>query len=58
MRQFAETAKDAELIAEAEKLKLDMSYHTPAQLERLVGNLYETPPAMIDTIKRLVPNMQ
>jgi tripartite-type tricarboxylate transporter receptor subunit TctC len=55
---FADTAKDAELIGEAAKLKLDMSYHTPAQLERLVANLYQTPPAMIETIKRLVPNLQ
>jgi tripartite-type tricarboxylate transporter receptor subunit TctC len=59
MRQaFAETAKDPELIAEAEKLKLDMTYHTPAQLERLVSNLYQTPPATIETVKRLVPNLQ
>jgi len=57
-KAFAQTAKDPALIAEAQKLKLDMSYHAPAQLERLVANLYETPPAMIDTIKRLVPNLQ
>jgi tripartite-type tricarboxylate transporter receptor subunit TctC len=57
-KAFAQTAKDPELIAEAQKLKLDMSYHAPAQLERLVANLYETPPAMIDTIRRLVPNLQ
>jgi tripartite-type tricarboxylate transporter receptor subunit TctC len=57
-KAFAAAAKDTELIAEAEKLKLDMTYHTPAQLERLVANLYQTPLAMIDTIKRLVPNMQ
>jgi tripartite-type tricarboxylate transporter receptor subunit TctC len=59
MRQaFAAAAKDSELIAEAEKLKLDMSYHPPSHLERLVANLYETPPAMIETVKRLVPNLQ
>jgi tripartite-type tricarboxylate transporter receptor subunit TctC len=55
---FAETAKDSELIAEAEKMKLDMTYHPPVHLERLVAQLYETPPAMIDIIKRLVPNLQ
>jgi len=59
MRQaFAATAKDPELIAEAEKLKLDMSYHPPSHLERLVAQLYETPPAMIEIVKRLVPNLQ
>jgi tripartite-type tricarboxylate transporter receptor subunit TctC len=57
-KAFADTAKDPELIAEANKLKLDMTYHTPAQLERLVANLYQTPPATIETIKRLVPNLQ
>ena len=45
-------------VAEAEKMKLDMTYHPPLHLERLVTQLYETPPAMIDTIKRLVPNLQ
>ena len=59
MRQaFAATAKDPELIVEAEKLKLDMSYHPPSHLERLVAQLYETPPAMIEIVKRLVPNLQ
>jgi tripartite-type tricarboxylate transporter receptor subunit TctC len=57
-KAFVDTARDSEMIAEAEKLKLDVTYHTPAQLERLVANLYHTPPAMIETIKRLVPNMQ
>jgi hypothetical protein len=45
-------------MADAEIAKLDMTFQSPAQLERLVGNLYQTPPALIDTIKRLVPNLQ
>ena len=27
-------------------------------LERLVAKLYETPPALIETVKKLVPNLQ
>jgi tripartite-type tricarboxylate transporter receptor subunit TctC len=57
-RAFAEVARDPEMRAEAERLKLDMSFHTPEHLERLVAALYETPPAMIEAVKKLVPNLQ
>jgi tripartite-type tricarboxylate transporter receptor subunit TctC len=55
---FAEAVHDPELIAEAAKMKLDMTFRPPDALERLVVNLYETPPAMIETVKKLVPNLQ
>jgi tripartite-type tricarboxylate transporter receptor subunit TctC len=55
---FAEAVHDPELIAEAAKMKLDMTFRPPDALERLVDNLYETPPAMIETVKKLVPNLQ
>jgi hypothetical protein len=35
-----------------------MTYHTPEHLERLVAALYKTPPALIDIVKKLVPNLQ
>ena len=57
-KAFADTVHDPELVAEAEKLKLDMTYRSPQDLERLVTNLYETPPDVIETVKRLVPNVQ
>ena len=44
--------------SEAASMKIDMTYRPPDQLERLVANLYETPPAMIETVKKLVPNTQ
>src|SRR5215467_249288 len=50
-------AKDPELIAEAETMKLDMAYRSPEHLERLIDNLYRTSPAMVQTIKKLVPNL-
>lgn len=57
-KAFAETVQDPELVAEAEKLKLDMTYRPPEDLERLVANLYDTPPDLIETVKKLVPNLQ
>jgi tripartite-type tricarboxylate transporter receptor subunit TctC len=58
MRNAIATAvRDPELLAEAEKLKLDMAYRSPEHLERLIDNLYHTSPAMVQTIKKLVPNL-
>jgi tripartite-type tricarboxylate transporter receptor subunit TctC len=57
-KAFAETVRDPELVAEADRLKLDMTYRSPEDLERLVTNLYETPPEMLETVKKLVPNVQ
>jgi tripartite-type tricarboxylate transporter receptor subunit TctC len=54
---IAAAARDAELLAEAQKMKLDMAYRPPEHLERLVAQLYETSPAMIETVKKLVPNL-
>jgi tripartite-type tricarboxylate transporter receptor subunit TctC len=57
-KALADATKDPELVAEADRIKLDMTYRPPADLERLVENLYATPPEMVETIKRLVPNLQ
>jgi tripartite-type tricarboxylate transporter receptor subunit TctC len=59
MRQaIAEAVNDPELVAEASRIKLDMSYRAPDHLERLVANLYETPPALIETVKKIAPNLR
>ena len=57
-KAFADTLKDPELIAEAEKIRLDMTYRPPDRLAQLVANLYTTPPEMIETVRKLVPNLQ
>ena len=44
-----------ELVAEAARIKLDMAYHSSQQLEKLVADLYATPPGLIETIKKLIP---
>ena len=54
-KAIADAAHDPELLAEAARIKLDMTYHAPEQLERLVANLYATPPELIESIKKLVP---
>jgi tripartite-type tricarboxylate transporter receptor subunit TctC len=53
----AAAAQDPELVAEANKINLDMAYRAPQDLERLVGRLYETPPDMLETVRNLVPNL-
>lgn len=55
---FADAVNDPDLIAEAERLKLDMTYRPPGDLAKLVANLYQTPQSIIDTVKKLVPNIQ
>ena len=35
-----------------------MTYRRAGHLETLVASLYETPPALIETVKKLVPNLQ
>lgn len=57
-KAMADAVNDPELVAEAERLKLDMTYRPPDVLMKLVENLYETPPAVIDAVKKLVPNIQ
>jgi tripartite-type tricarboxylate transporter receptor subunit TctC len=56
-RAIAAAAKDPELIAEADRMKLDMSYRAPEHLEKLIANLYATPPAVVEAVKKLVPNL-
>jgi tripartite-type tricarboxylate transporter receptor subunit TctC len=57
-KSFARAVNDPELVAEAEKLRLDMTYRPPEVLETLLANLYNTPPSIIETVKQLVPNIK
>ncbi len=57
-KAFADVANDPDMLAEAKKLKLDMTFVAPAQLERLVRELYATPPATIEAVKQLVPHQR
>jgi tripartite-type tricarboxylate transporter receptor subunit TctC len=57
-KAFADTLEDPALVGEAARMKMDMTYRSPERLERLVATLYETPPALIETVRKLVPNLQ
>jgi tripartite-type tricarboxylate transporter receptor subunit TctC len=53
---MAAAVRDPQLIADAASMKLDMSYTPPERLEALVAKLYRTPPALIATVKAIMPN--
>ena len=56
-KALADAVKDPELIAEAEKTQVDMSWRSPEDLERITAALYKTPPALIEAVQKLLPNM-
>ena len=59
MRQaIAAALKDPNLITEANKMKLDMTYRPPERLEQLVQQLYDTPPALVEQLKAISPNLR
>jgi tripartite-type tricarboxylate transporter receptor subunit TctC len=55
-KAIANAAQDPELVAQAKKINLDMAYRSPRDLEALVARLYQTPPEMLEAVKKLVPN--
>jgi tripartite-type tricarboxylate transporter receptor subunit TctC len=54
-RAMAATLKDPELLKEANKQKIDMTYRPPEDLERLVARLYETPERLVKRAQEVVP---
>jgi tripartite-type tricarboxylate transporter receptor subunit TctC len=52
---FASALKDPELLAEADKLRLDVTYRSPDELVALVDKLYSTPPEIIAQAQELMP---
>src|SRR5580698_3090252 len=55
-KAIADAVHDPELLAEAATIKMDMTYTPPDHLEQLVQKLYQTPPAVIETVKSLLLN--
>jgi tripartite-type tricarboxylate transporter receptor subunit TctC len=55
-KAVAGAVRDPDLVADAAAMKLDMTYTPPDHLEQLVARLYATPPAVIETVKALLPN--
>lgn len=56
-KAVADAVADAELMAEAERLQVDMSWRAPEDLERITKSLYETSPELIEAVKKLVPSV-
>ena len=56
-KAMADAVKDPELISEAEKAQVDMSWRSPEDLERITAALYQTSPALIEAVQKLLPNM-
>ncbi len=52
---FADALKDAELLAEADKLKMDMKYRAPEDLLALIDKLYALPPELKSQVDELLP---
>jgi tripartite-type tricarboxylate transporter receptor subunit TctC len=55
-KAIAAAAHDPQLVAEAAAIKIDMSFTSPDRLAELVAKLYRTPPALIATVKKIMPN--
>jgi tripartite-type tricarboxylate transporter receptor subunit TctC len=55
-KAISAAAHDPALLAEAANIKMDMTYTSPEILEQLVAKLYQTPPALIATVKAILPN--
>jgi len=53
---FDATMKDPEFIAEAEKLRLEVSPMTGAEIERVLGEVYALPKDLIDKAKAAIRN--
>lgn len=56
-KAFADALRDPELLADAARTKVDMTFRPADELERLLQSLYETPPALVEASKKLVPNL-
>ena len=54
-KAFADSAADPELIEEARKINLDMSYRPAEALVALVDKLYATPSGLLDEVRKLAP---
>jgi tripartite-type tricarboxylate transporter receptor subunit TctC len=50
---FDAMMKDPELIAEAAKQSLEVDPVSGRELQELVGRIYETPPEVIDVVKKI-----
>jgi tripartite-type tricarboxylate transporter receptor subunit TctC len=53
-KAFEVTMKDPELLAEAEKMRIDVDASTGEEVQALVAKMYETPPQVIERVKKAI----
>jgi hypothetical protein len=53
-KAFISTLKDPQLLAEAEKAKLEIDPIDGAGIEKMVNGLYEIEPAIVNRVKQLL----
>ena len=51
---FASAAKDPELLAEAEKMNLEISALTGEEVQDLIAKLYATPPSVVEKVRDIM----
>ena len=51
---FLNTSKDAELLAEAEKMSLEISPMTGEEVQALIAKLYDTPTPIIESVRAIM----
>jgi tripartite-type tricarboxylate transporter receptor subunit TctC len=53
-KAFEVTMKDPELLAEAEKMRINVDASTGEEVQALVAKMYETPPQVIERVKKAI----
>jgi tripartite-type tricarboxylate transporter receptor subunit TctC len=51
-KAFDETMNDPDLLAEAQKMNLDVDAGTGQEVQELVARMYETPPNVVERLKK------
>jgi tripartite-type tricarboxylate transporter receptor subunit TctC len=53
---FAKTLKDPELLAEANKSRMDVDYSSGEELETLVKEVLDQPPDVVEQVRKILGN--
>ena len=51
---FAAALKDKDLLADADKMRIEISPQSGEDVQKVVGNAYSAPPAVIDRLRRII----
>lgn len=51
---FAAVLKDKDLLADAEKVRIEIAAQSGEEVQRVVEKAYSAPPAVIDRVRKIV----